>query len=294
MSVPDLLLTSLLDLDAEVREAGIGLAVGGGFGLWLKRRQVREGVRRLLQVLPAARSTNDLDVFLQAEVLTKRERAVAFQSALSRLGYVPIIGAEYMQFARTMRAGEESRTVKIDLLLNPLDAKSGDIRLDSRRVKPPWRGLHLHARRIEEAVDVHKDPVEIIVEGCLSNRSLHRAVLHVPAAAPYLVMKLFAFRDRKHDPDPTKDSGRHHAMDLYGIVAMMTEEEYEATKTWLADRAAIGPVLEAGRIVASDFATPEGDGVLRLKEHTLFRPEMELADFLSLLHEFFGPISPRP
>ena len=39
------------------------------------------------------------------------------------------------------------------------------------------------------------------------------------------MMKLFAFRDRKEDED--KDLGRHHALDLYTIVAMQVESEYQ-------------------------------------------------------------------
>ena len=40
----------------------------------------------------------------------------------------------------------------------------------------------------------------------------------------FLMMKLFAFRDRKDDPE--KDYGRYHALDLYTIIATTTETEW--------------------------------------------------------------------
>ena len=45
------------------------------------------------------------------------------------------------------------------------------------------------------------------------------------------MMKLFAFRDRKEDRD--KNLGRHHALDLYAIVAMQVESEYQESLRWV-------------------------------------------------------------
>lgn len=61
----DPLLTSLLDLLREFDARNVPLIVGGGFGLYLKRRHLsRTGERTLLSSLPAVRSTNDIDMFL--------------------------------------------------------------------------------------------------------------------------------------------------------------------------------------------------------------------------------------
>jgi hypothetical protein len=100
-------------------------------------------------------------------------------------------------------------------------------------------------------------------------------------------MKLFAFHDRKDDPNPRKDRGRHHALDLYAIVAMMTEPEYMLAKVLRGRYAGDAKVRDAGEIVRSDFADEESIGVLRLREHVLFRPEMDLKTLLSVLHELF-------
>ena len=39
-------------------------------------------------------------------------------------------------------------------------------------------------------------------------------------------MRLFAFRGRKGDP--AKGMAQHHALDLYRVVAMLTEDEMRA------------------------------------------------------------------
>ena len=45
---------------------------------------------------------------------------------------------------------------------------------------------------------------------------------------------------------------------------------------------------EAGEIVRRDFAGPESIGVLRLREHILYNPAMDLDTLLSVLREIFA------
>lgn len=79
-------------------------------------------------------------------------------------------------------------------------------------------------------------------------------------------------------------------MDLYRIVAMMTEPEYERSlelgRQHLKDRR----VERARTIVATDFDTDTSLGVLRLREHHLYRDDIQIADFIGVLQEVF----PRP
>lgn len=58
-----------------------------------------------------------------------------------------------------------------------------------------------------------------------SNGDLFAATVYVPEAFPYSMMKLSAFADRKNDAG--KDLGRHHTLDAYAIVGMMSEREYD-------------------------------------------------------------------
>ena len=93
----DPLFSSLLELLSELDRQGVPLTVGGGFGLYLKRAHLaRTGERTLFVELPEVRSTNDIDMFLRAEVLADLSRAREVASAIERLGYTPVEGAEYL------------------------------------------------------------------------------------------------------------------------------------------------------------------------------------------------------
>ncbi|NLY01257.1 MAG: hypothetical protein GXY83_34635 [Rhodopirellula sp.] len=107
----------------------------------------------------------------------------------------------------------------------------------------------------------------------------------MPQPFTYLMMKLFAFRDRKEDGD--KNLGRHHALDLYTIVAMQVESEYQESLRLGNLYGGDGHVETAREIIRSDFAEPMSIGVIRLREHPLFRPEFPVPDFLAVLREIF-------
>ena len=124
---------------------------------------------------------------------------------------------------------------------------------------------------MEEAVPIDESPVIVPISGNRSNGEPAEAQVHVPQPFTYLMMKLFAFRDRKEDED--KDLSRHHALDLYAIVAMQVESEYQESirlgDVYSGDRR----VGTAREIIQSDFADPTNIGAIRLREHSLFRPE---------------------
>ena len=98
-------------------------------------------------------------------------------------------------------------------------------------------------------------------------------------------MKLFAFRDRKKDED--KNLGRHHALDLYTIVAMQVESEYQESLRLGTVYDTDSHVQAAREIIRNDFAEPTSIGVIRLREHPLFRPQFPVSDFLAVLSEIF-------
>jgi hypothetical protein len=285
--------SSLLDLLFELREVPPPLTVGGGFGLYLKRRHMEQsGDRpRIAPALwPGVRPTNDLDVLLRAEVLADVGQVRVLTAVLIRLGYTPIKGAEYMQFVRMIGRAEQAVEVKVDLLVGPFGAFKDRLKTSKPpRVRPKAeRKGRLHAYDTPEAVGVEDEPLLISIQGLRSTGEEHQAKVCLPQAFPYALMKLFAFRDQKDNPDPKKDKGRHHALDLYAIVAMMTEPEYDFAKRAREKYADNEKVREAAEIIRQDFAGPESIGVLRMREHLLYNPAMDLAAFLSVLQEIFA------
>ncbi|HVS38880.1 MAG TPA: hypothetical protein VMS17_25205 [Gemmataceae bacterium] len=289
---PPLLRCSLLDLLYELRDANSSLTIGGGSGMHLKRERLEQtGERTLIDPpgWPAVRPTDDLDVILRAEIVADKNQFDAIADALDRLGYVAVPGAEYMQFLRTIRVGEQEAEVKVDLLVGPFEPFRRFVQVKPPRVRPKSRKKgRLHAHETPEAVGVDEEPLSLLVQGRRSTGEEYQALVCLPQAFSYALMKLFALRDRKDDPDPKKDKGRHHALDLYAVVAMTTEPEYDFARKARIRYADNDKVREAGQIVRGDFAGPESIGVLRLREHVLYDPAMDLKTFLDVLHEIFA------
>jgi len=286
-----ILTTSLLDLLYELRDQPMPLILGGGYGLFVKQVHLQKSLQNaatpatlISDVLwPVPRATEDLDILLTTEVVIDAARMRPIRAALDRLGYVAIPGAEYMQFAKPLGGG---RIAKVDLLTGPLGAFADDprVKVDDRRVRPR-ESVQLHAHRTDEAIAFQEDTLAIPVRGTLSSGDTYEAVVHVPQPFTLLLMKLFTFRDRCMDA--AKDMARHHALDLYRIVAFMTNAEFDQTERQIRQHQNEPAVVEASRIVAEHFASTESLGPLRLREHRLWNERMAMADFLSAIKDLF-------
>jgi hypothetical protein len=283
----DPLRTCLLDLLYELRDQDVPLTVGGGFGLFLKRQHLagrRE--RTLFAELPEPRATNDIDVFFRADLLMDRASIAALVEAIRRLGYVPVEEAKYFQWKRPVVVGGVAQEVKLDALVGPLGDRRGKLQVNPPRVRPKGKGVGFHAHQADEALFLEDAPIAIELRGNRSTGEAYTATAYVPEAFPYLLMKLSAFTDRKADQN--KELGRHHALDAYTIVGMMTEAEYDRARA-LAARSRSDPhFVRVCDVVVAEFGGPTALGILRLREHRLFRDEFRLGEFAATLAEIFS------
>lgn len=237
--------------------------------------------------IPEARSTNDLDIFLSVEVVTDAGKMGAVRDVLRRSGYTPITGAQHYQFSKSVTYRGSPQQIKLDLLAPPPrdEALLEKLRIDRRRIRN--RDTHgIHAHTTPEAFSIGQE-VTVLTLG--EAPGVH---VFLPHPYSYLLLKLHAYRDRKDDG--AKDLGRYHAFDLYRIVAMMTEEDYQTAEE-LRDRLAGDEIVEeARRIVAELFIDLDSRGTVAILEHaglvgtTIHQPDVE--GFLEDLKTFF----PRP
>lgn len=269
------LVAALLELDAELR-GSIPLYIGGGLGLYLKQVYLENHpeIRTLfpLDRMPLARTTQDIDVFLRAEIVTDPERVRPLRDALDHLGYTVVDSAKFMQFVKPWPPG----TVKIDLLAGPLGPFSNRVPSDDRRIKPQ-PSINLHARKVEAAIGIEENPFEISMSGMLPTKSIHETVVLVPQAFTFVLMKLMAFHDRVQDQN--KELGRHHALDLYRIIGLLTKDEEQHALSLAAQHATNPVVIDARELAEQYFIANNGIGRLRIREHKLFREEFDLDRF---------------
>src|SRR5690606_38103968 len=100
------------------------------------------------------------------------------------------------------------------------------IQADARRARPNSKiRPQLHAHPTDGALGLEEASVTIEIDGTLSDGTSTSAQIRIPHPFTYLLMKLTAFRDRRNDQE--KDLGRHHALDVFRIVAMMTEGDID-------------------------------------------------------------------
>jgi hypothetical protein len=224
-----------------------------------------------LKELPEPRSTNDLDLFLKAELLIDPERVMALSSALDRLGYQPVETAKYYQFMKQGRDGGEAGSIKIDILTGPEHMFEGTaLRTDSRRIRPQ-AAARLHAHPVNEALTLEEGLIPVTVNGLLSNGEGSEGEVFLPHPFTFLMMKLFALRDSINDA--AKDNGRHHALDIYTIIALMSPEDWDSAVAMRAAHRDDPKVDEACGIIEGLFGSDLDLGTIRLKENPYYRSE---------------------
>lgn len=283
--IPDLE-RALFELLYEMKETPIKLIIGGGLGIYLKIVHVqRSGVRTLLREWPEARSTNDIDLFLHPELLIKPAQLQALAKALDKLGYKVVPGAEKYQFVRQSPVDIGLGSIKIDILTGPRKCFTGtQVRVDDRRARPrPSVGIHAHP--VDEAPTLDNGLLPVCLTENLGSGESWQAEVFLPHPYTFLMMKLFAFRDRLNDTN--KEFGRYHALDMYAILATTMEKEWEEALQF-RDRYSQEPhVIEARALVSRYFSGLDRLGVIRLRESHYYRPELQIKEFMSALQELF-------
>lgn len=113
--------------------------------------------------------------------------------------------------------------------------------------------------------------------------------IYLPHPFSYVILKLFALRDRAGE----ELKGPYHAFDIYRIIAMMTEEEWEQSVE-MRDRLTGSDVLAGAKeIVQELFAGPESEGVRLLLNHARTRGRnwrrIEYGNLLMIHMNYYSP-----
>lgn len=278
----DELKDALLEFVTELQGAGLEVFLAGGYGLYLRQAALLDTDERTYlprDAWPRPRATADLDVFLPTEIVVDHSHMARVRKALDDLHYLPV-PAKYLHFEREGQLG----SVRIELLTGPVSPAHEDrVNVSGFRVRPQ-KSVGLHAYLTKEALDLELAPTALAIDG---TRVL------VPNAFSFLLMKLHAFRDRMNEArdDDGRQLGRHHALDVYRVIAMLTEGDESFVRARVAVRWAAEPVQAAAQIIAEHFADPTSIGVLRLREHALAGDYMLIGEFVELLGSLFSPSS---
>lgn len=173
------------------------------------------------------------------------------------------------------------------MLTGPITDKASrqKLKITPPRVRP--RGdLQLHAYLTNEAIDFDQALLPLPVNGIRSDGAQTAATIFVPQPFSFLLMKLHAFADRIADAN--RDLGRHHALDIYRIIAMLTPDEDDAVRENVQRHSTSSAVGRARQIIGEHFSSATALGTLRLREHALFTDSMDVEAMLSVLADLFA------
>jgi hypothetical protein len=255
-----------------MQQESIPLIIAGGLGIYLKHRwvgeQVELGIREnLFASLPDARATDDIDAFLQIHVFLKPKRA-DFRRALLELGYEP--RTDYLMFEKPLPDGG-GLEVKLDLLAPLSDdsrlkvdkpVKTGKLRrvgpIDNKE-SPPEEQLHAFAT--PEAFAIEERPLALPLAGRAPDGAQFDGEVRVPHPFASLCMKIKAAWDYEHTaPSQRKPRGQKHALDVYLLMAMLSEDEWRECgelRDQFAEHTELRLICGA---VTEIFATPDQPG----------------------------------
>lgn len=268
----DPLTTHLLDFLFEVDRNGLKtpLTVAGGFGLFLKRRYLTEQKEQtLFSNMDFARSTEDIDIFVHVDILCDPKQVQCIKDALHKLGYEVIDSAKYMQWKKPIKLSEFPGYIKMDFLAgNVGDAHRKQLHVKSYRVRNQQvEGLHAHIT--PEALFIDEKTLKIPLVGQRSSGDEYSTTICIPHPFTYLLMKLFAFRDRQNDSD--KQLGSHHAFDIFTIIGSLTKNERDEA-ILLDKNPTQWPVIqEAKGIVETHFTRTSQKGAIAIRSHKLYQ-----------------------
>lgn len=284
----------LIELLERTDAEGFPLVIAGGLGIYLKRRHVTQERRSptVIATLPEARVTADIDAFMRIEVfLRDKSRGVApLRALLEDLGYRVHERARNFQFVQPI---DEARAVKIDLHSR---LPEGDEALQIKVAEPrvgrsgsmAFRTLQAYATPEAFAIDHGVQALPIAGTSPRGDRS--QGTVRVPHPFASLCMKLKAAQD--HERAAVKKArGEKHAFDVYLLVAMLDEIEFEQARTYAREFARASEMRSISAAVTELFASPSHPGSRTiLAQARLDRPfDLDLERFSSLLRELFDP-----
>lgn len=199
----------------------------GGLGIRLKQHCLRESKQKtLIEAIPEAHVTQDIDVFLNLQMWLEPERAIAFRAMLNRLGYE--VARHSWHFKKPLLNSAEvlQRFVSLEFQARtPLESEQ--VKIQKKQVGKGM-GTDLAGYHTPEAFAVYDSPVSLTLLDELGR-------IRVPNPYAWLNLKVAAaydwLKEQRGEIEPRidRETGMSrrlkHVYDVYVLVAMLTEQE---------------------------------------------------------------------
>ncbi|MCZ7603155.1 MAG: hypothetical protein M5R37_09815 [Melioribacteraceae bacterium] len=284
----DFLIGALIELSTELKKVDIKCIVGGGFAQHIRAKYFTAKISPRYKFRILQRTTKDIDFFLTSDLITKSEDIESVKGIVQKLNYKVV--TKYFQYSKQIMVGEQIKEVGLDILTEP--PKSSDIDKVRMNKPPRVRPINVkefHAFQHNEAKGLEKYLIKVSDFVDEKDKDKFENV-YIPSAIQFIIMKLFAFRDRVDDE--LKDFGRHHAFDIFSTIVSMTEYDWANYERKIEFYDSV-LTEEAHTIVEKYFSDSEKLGVLRIRENKIYKNLSHTYDehlnlFLEDLATLFG------
>lgn len=262
----DQLLSPLIELQRALEKAKIPLILGGGMSLYIRMQHLPSEPSRRYPFAIETRSTNDLDLFLGADLIVDAAKVTKLREIIAALGYAVDPNARNFQFVKEVEVYGSRRQVRVELLSAPPSATTMDkVEIKGFRIKPIGAD-DIHAYLTDSAAGIDIGQVQLAVR----TEASEQATITIPSAYNYLILKLHAFDDRKSKKDAKSNEGRHHAYDIFATVSRMSEDDWATAARHLKAHSESEYLKRAIQIRKDCFATKTAVGVLRIQENETY------------------------
>ncbi len=253
----DRILSQLLELARAFDRVGLTPLICRGLGVFLSLCGRQKEV--------PLRMTNDIDLMLTQQQLSEEANRNAIAEIITgTLDYRARELGKYFMF-------EKDDGQRLDILTQPIYG----LAVDGFRAKiVPSR---LHAYITEEALFVEEDMKTIRLCDLLpGNKEAEELAIRVPSLTNFLVLKLFAFDDRDSGPRRDDNQARAHAFDVYVLVTLATQQDYETGSRFLARHSDSDVIRRAKEIVNNKFSSVDAAGWRRVLEAPSFYSNLRM------------------
>ena len=284
----DQLLSPLIELQRALEKAKIPLILGGGMSLYIRMQHLPSEPSRRYPFAIETRSTNDLDLFLGADLIVDAAKVTKLREIIAALGYAVDPNARNFQFVKEVEVYGSRRQVRVELLSAPPSATTMDkVEIKGFRIKPIGAD-DIHAYLTDSAAGIDIGQVQLAVR----TEASEQATITIPSAYNYLILKLHAFDDRKSKKDAKSNEGRHHAYDIFATVSRMSEDDWATAAEHLKAHSASDYLARAIQIRRESFSSHTAVGVIRIRESKDFQRNRQayepyLDQFISDMNDLF-------
>lgn len=255
------LIKQLAELAIACQHHAVKPIICGGLGVYLSFCRKEGEIRQMI------RATQDIDLmFCRQDLLEEAKRKAMAEIITEKLDYVVQEDKKYHGFRKD--PGQE-----LDILVPPIK----ELPQKNYRLRIVESTLHGHITSEAEFID--EDLIEIalsdIAKDCPEGGKVK---LYVPCPTNFMIMKLYAFKDRIEGARQNLDRAIAHAFDVYIIIMLTDINDFKEGQKFVSRHKQSDILHKTKHIVEHYFSKYTDLGWQTVLGSSIFYPSQSIAE----------------